>query len=140
MSTRSIPSSWRGQAGRYRLTATRVPGEKIIYFPPRNICPVTYKSATEEVVLSGKGKIVGFSITHVPPERHELNHPYVVAIVELDEGPKITTEIVGVDPEEVKLGMNVRVSFRKYGSDSSDSVIVYGYKFTPAFVKTKRMN
>ena len=84
--------------------------------------------------------IVGFSITHVPPERHELNHPYVVAIVELDEGPKVTSEIVGVEPEEVKIGMKVRVNFRKYGSDSSESVIVYGYKFTPSFVKTKRDN
>jgi hypothetical protein len=120
------------------MIGTKVPGEDIVYFPPRTYCPVTKKLATEQVVLSGFGKIVAFSITHVPPERHELNHPYVIAIVELNEGPRVTSEIVGVDVNEVKLGMTVKAAFRKYGADTSDSVIVYGYKFTPNFVKMQR--
>lgn len=138
MSTRSIPSSWRTIGHRYRLIGTRVPGEKTIYFPPREICPVTHKKATEEVALSGKGKIIASAIVHVPPERHELNHPFSIAIIELVEGPKVTAEIVGVDPETVRVGMPVKAAFRKYGSDTSDSVIVYGYKFTPIFVRSPR--
>ena len=137
MSIRSIPSSWRSIGSRYRMIGTRVPGEDIVYFPPRNYCPVTRKEATEEVVLSGKGKIISFTIIHVPPERHELNHPYVVGIVELDEGPRVTSEIVGVEIDEIKIGMKVKAAFRKYGSDTADSVIVYGYKCTPNFVTPK---
>lgn len=137
MSIRSIPSSWRSQASRYRLVGTRVPGEDIVYFPPRQFCPITHKEASEEVQLSGFGKILACSTVHVPPERHELNHPYAIAIVELEEGPRLTTEIVGVAPDEVKVGMKVKAAFRKYGSDTADSVIVYGYKFTPNFVKPR---
>ena len=137
MSIRSIPSSWRSIASRYRMIGTKVPGEEIIYFPPRTFCPVTKKPATEEVVLSGVGTIVAFSIVHVPPERHELNHPYAIGIIELEEGPRVTAEIVGIDVEQISLGMRVKAAFRKYGADTADSVIVYGYKFTPNFVKRK---
>ena len=119
------------------MVGSRVPGEDIVYFPPRNFCPVTRKEASEEVVLTGKGRIVSYTIIHVPPERHELDHPYCVGIVELDDGPKITTEIVGVELDQIKIGMEVKAAFRKYGSDTADSVIVYGYKFTPNFVKRK---
>lgn len=138
MSTRSIPSSWRTIGSRYRMIGSKVPGEDIIYFPPRSYCPMTRKKATEKVVLSGMGKIVSFTIIHVPPERHELNHPYAMALIELDEGPKITSEIVGVNVDQVKIGMVVKAAFRKYGSDSADSVIVYGYKFTPNFIKKSK--
>lgn len=138
MSTRSIPSSWRTIGSRYRMIGSKVPGEDIIYFPPRSYCPMTRKKANEKVVLSGMGKIVSFTIIHVPPERHELNHPYAMALIELDEGPKITSEIVGVNVDQVKIGMVVKAAFRKYGSDSADSVIVYGYKFTPNFIKKSK--
>lgn len=138
MSTRSIPSSWRSIASRYRMIGTKVPGEDIIYFPPRTFCPVTKKPATEEVVLSGFGTIVAFTVTHVPPERHELNHPYAVGIIELEEGPRVTSEIVGVDVDQIKIGMPVKAAFRKYGADAADSVIVYGFKFTPNFVKRQQ--
>lgn len=137
MSIRSIPSSWRTIGSRYRMVGSKVPDEEIVYFPPRTYCPVTGKKATEEVVLSGFGKIVAFNIIHVPPERHELTHPYAVGIIELDEGPKVTSEIVGVNVDQIKIGMEVKAAFRKYGADKADSVIVYGYKFTPNFVKRK---
>lgn len=135
MSIRSIPSSWRSIGSRYRMIGTRVPGEDIVYFPPRGFCPVTRKQASEKVVLSGRGTIVSFTIVHVPPERHELNHPYAVGLIELEEGPRITSEIVGINVDKIKIGMEVKATFRKYGSDTADSVIVYGYKFTPNFVK-----
>lgn len=117
------------------MIGTRVPGEDIVYFPPRGFCPVTRKQASEKVVLSGRGTIVSFTIVHVPPERHELNHPYAVGLIELEEGPRITSEIVGINVDKIKIGMEVKATFRKYGSDTADSVIVYGYKFTPNFVK-----
>ncbi|MHA2362314.1 MAG: Zn-ribbon domain-containing OB-fold protein [Candidatus Hodarchaeales archaeon] len=137
MSTRSIPSSWRTIGSRYRLIGTRVPGEKTIFFPPRKVCPITHKKALEEVTLSGKGKIIACSVVHVPPERHELNHPYCIAIVEFEESKdqeipiRVTTEIVGINSDQVKIGMDVKAVFRKYGADTADSVIVYGNKFSP---------
>ncbi len=56
--------------------------------------------------------------------------PYVLAIVQLDEGPRLTAQIV-CDPLDVKIGMRVRSVFRKLGEEGQDGVIYYGTKFVP---------
>jgi hypothetical protein len=56
--------------------------------------------------------------------------PYVLAIVKLDEGPQITTQIV-MDPAKVKIGMKVKSVFRKIATDGESGIIHYGTKFVP---------
>ena len=58
--------------------------------------------------------------------------PYVLAIVELDDGPRLTTQIVDCKPEEVNMGDEVELTFRRIGSDNEDGVIYYGFKFKKA--------
>ncbi len=62
--------------------------------------------------------------------------PYVVAQVELDEGARITAQIVNVDPEDVEIGMRVRACFRKITEYGEGGLIVYGYKFEPVLKVT----
>jgi uncharacterized OB-fold protein len=45
--------------------------------------------------------------------------PYVVALVDLDEGPRLMTNLVGVEPEDVRIGMPVRVTFEEVSDDAS---------------------
>jgi uncharacterized OB-fold protein len=54
-----------------------------------------------------------------------------MAIVQLDEGPKLTTQLVGLD-QEPEAGMKVRAVFRKIAEEGAEGVIYYGYKFAPA--------
>jgi uncharacterized OB-fold protein len=63
---------------------------------------------------SGRGAIYSYTViahNDVPPFKEWL--PYVVALVALDEGPRLVTNIVGCDPQEVKVGQRVEVVFEK---------------------------
>jgi uncharacterized OB-fold protein len=81
-------------------------------FYPRAVCPVCLSSDTEWVRASGRGTVYTFTITHQnqsPGFREEL--PYVLAIVELDEGVRLMTNLVGCTPEAVRIGMPVEVVY-----------------------------
>ena len=84
------------------------------YFYPRDICPECFSRDTDWVQSSGKGIVHTFAIVHrgpTPPFRERT--PYVLAIVELAEGPRIPTNLVEIepDPEAIKIGMAVEVVF-----------------------------
>ena len=81
-------------------------------FYPRALCPRCLSSATEWVRASGWGTVYSFTVTHqnqAPGFREEL--PYVLAIVELDEGVRMMTNVVGCAPDAVRVGMRVEVVF-----------------------------
>jgi len=61
----------------------------------------------------------------------EIEAPYIVGIVELDEGPKVTAQIVDAREEELKIGMPVKMVFRRLRVDGDEGLIHYGFKFTP---------
>jgi uncharacterized OB-fold protein len=52
-------------------------------------------------------------------------------MVELDEGPKITGQVIDCDPCDMKIGTKVRVTLRKLSEEGPSGVIHYGYKFIP---------
>ncbi len=66
--------------------------------PPRLACRKCSGLDTELVQLSGKGKIVTFTSIHVPPLSRRGRTPFLVAMVELEEGPWILGNLSGVDP------------------------------------------
>ena len=81
-------------------------------FYPRAFCPRCLSSSTEWVRASGRGAAYSFTVTHqnqAPGFREEL--PYVLAIVELDEGVRIMTNVVGCAPDAIRIGMRVEVVF-----------------------------
>ena len=55
--------------------------------------------------------------------------PYILGIIELDEGPKLMGQLVGIDSENVKIGMPVEACFRKISEDGNSGIIHYGFKF-----------
>ena len=85
-------------------------GTKRLY--PRALCPSCLSSRPEWVRASGRGTVYSFSVTHqnqAPGFREEL--PYVLAIVELEEGVRLMTNVVGCAPDAVRVGMAVEVVF-----------------------------
>ncbi len=71
--------------------------------PPRLACRKCGGQDTEIVELSGKGKIVTFTSVHIPPESRRGQTPYLVVMVELDEGPWIMGNLDGIDPATATL-------------------------------------
>ncbi|NHI89299.1 MAG: hypothetical protein EAX87_07235 [Candidatus Thorarchaeota archaeon] len=66
--------------------------------------------------VSGKGKLISFTVIHVAPDEFAEETPYYVAIIELDEGPRVSARLLGFDPlkpEEVTLGIPVILDYEK---------------------------
>jgi hypothetical protein len=91
--------------------------------PPRPLCISCLGSQMEWVEFKGNGKLAAFtSIAVAPPtmakEGFGRNNPYVVGVVELEEGPKIVARIRGVDPkkpEQIKIGTPLKAEFLPKG-------------------------
>ncbi len=84
------------------------------YFYPRDICPHCFSRDTDWIQSSGHGIVHTFSIVHrgpTPAFRERV--PYVAALVELESGARIPTNLVEVepDPSAIKVGMAVEVVF-----------------------------
>lgn len=123
---------WRQIPQRYNLIGTKCSACNRVYFPPRYICPVCRRAGKiEEVKLDGKGELVTYSVIYIAPRGFENQAPYIIGIVELDGGARVTTQIVDCDPKDVKIGMPVKAVFRKVNEDGESGVIYYGYKFAP---------
>ena len=128
----SIPRFWRNQKSRYNLTGSKCTNCGETYFPVRPTCPRCRRaSKLEEVHLSGTGVIETFTVIHTPAPGFEFQTPYIMAVVKLDGGPMLTTQIVDVEPEDVKIGMRVEKVFRKIQEDGEGGLIYYGFKFRP---------
>lgn len=89
---------------------------KIFY--PRKFCPECWSSDLSWSEASGKGKIFTFSITMAGVEKKFADDlPYVLALVDLEEGIRMMTNIVECKPEDVQIGMDVEVVFDDINED-----------------------
>jgi len=133
----AVPRFWREIPQRYNLIGNQCTVCNKIYFPPRESCPYCRRKSMgkmKDVKLSNNGKIVTYTIIYDAPENFEGQAPYPIAIIELDEGPRITAQIVDCKLDDVKIGMRVKATFRKIQEDGYIGAIYYGYKFKPVEV------
>ena len=127
---KDIVRAWRHIPQRYSLIGSKCSQCGTVFFPKRVICPeCRRKGQLEDIKFKGKGKIYSYSVINTPTEEFKIIAPYVVAIVELEEGAKLTTQIVDCNPDDVEIGDEVEMVFRKIKEEGDDGVISYGYKF-----------
>lgn len=83
------------------------------YFYPRPSCPECGSADVSWVAASGRARLHTYLINHRPAPGFEA--PYAIAIVELEEGPRLMTNIVGVEntPEKLQLDMELQVTFEE---------------------------
>jgi uncharacterized OB-fold protein len=81
------------------------------YFPPRPFCPSCSSRSVDVIKASGRGRLLSYIINHRPHPAWDA--PYSIAIVELDEGPHMMTNVVGCPqtPEALTLDMPLEVTF-----------------------------
>jgi len=123
---------WREIPQRYRLEANECKKCKIKFFPPRLICPECGNQELEKTKLSDQGKVLSYTIIRVPPQQFVDQAPYAMAIVELDDGVNVMAQLVDCSFDEIKIGMKVRIEFRKIFQVGQSGILCYGYKFVPS--------
>jgi len=127
----SVARFWRKIPQRYNLIGTRCDSCGRHYFPPRSFCPDCRRGGKiVEYRFPGTGKVVTYTVIRSASEQFENITPYVLAIIQLDEGPRLTSQVVA-KPEDVAVGTRVRSVFRRIMADGESGVIHYGTKFMP---------
>jgi uncharacterized protein len=109
---------------RHELVLQRCTIDGHYEWTPQFACSKCLNESLEWVAVTGLGTVYSYSIIH-RPQGPEFEVPYIVAIVELDEGPRMLTSLVDIRPDEVQIGMRVEVSFE----DAEDLAL---YRFGPA--------
>jgi uncharacterized protein len=134
-----IPRHWRLKKQRYALVGEICPHCEYKIFPPRDVCPSCGGEAKEPFVFTGKGSVFSFTVMQDGPEGFEETAPYIVALIQLEEGPIVTAQLTDLGEDPVAIGMPVEMVTRRIRSDGNEKgMLVYGYKFRPAGLGTAR--
>jgi uncharacterized OB-fold protein len=87
-------------------------------FPAREICSACLSSDSEWTKASGRGEVFSFNVMHqVYHPGFATEVPYAVVVVKLAEGPKMNSNLVGVAPADISIGMPVKVVFEDVSED-----------------------
>jgi len=89
---------------------------------PRSRCPFCSSDDTEWTEASGDGTVYTYTVTHQNGEPYDEATPYVLAYVELEEGPRMMTNILGVEPDDVSVGQDVTAVFDETDGDEDISL------------------
>ncbi|HEX2066396.1 MAG TPA: Zn-ribbon domain-containing OB-fold protein [Candidatus Thermoplasmatota archaeon] len=126
----SVPRFWREIPQRYNLQASRCGVCAAVHFPPREVCPTCRRASLgrlEPIKLSGRGRVLEWTRVHKAAPGYGMQVPYLLALVQTDEGPVVTGQVVG--SPAVQAGDWVQAVFRRLGQDGDAGVIYYGTKW-----------
>ena len=115
---------WDGCAA-HRLVLPRCAACSQLIWYPRRYCPFCASTSVAWEAISGHGTLYSFTVIRRGAGAYRDAAPYVVAYVELDEGPRVLTNIVTDEPEALYVGQLVRVRFEPAGE--TDAI----FRFAP---------
>ena len=94
-------------------------------FPPQVLCRACLSENTEWTAVSGKGTVYSHVVQHRPATpAFAADVPFVLAVVELAEGPLLLTNIIGCPTDDLYAGMRVEVAF----FDATEEITLYPFR------------
>jgi uncharacterized OB-fold protein len=130
-----LPRYHRLTAPYYRLEGRRCQRCGVLCFPPREACGSCGGRETEPYRFRGRGAVYSFAEVGQAPRG--FSGPYLVALVDLEEGVRVTAQLTDVDADEVEIGMPVEMVTRRLQEKGPQGYLVYGYKFRPVMVRSR---
>jgi len=103
--------------GRFMIQRSSRSGD--FFYPPRVLQPLTGAQDLEWVEISGNGTVYSTSVMRERPPKESYN----LALIDLEEGPRMISRVEGIPPEDVKIGMSVKA--RIVEDDGSPLVVFY---------------
>ena len=121
-----------------KLMASYCPDSDRLYLPPRAICPQAHSGNMQWRELSGNGRLAAFTVISIGLSRMEAqgysrDNPYCTGIVELEEGVRISAQILDVDatdPASIRIGSPVKVDFLEQAAADGDANKVLAFRLT----------
>jgi len=117
--------------GEGKLMAAKCNRCGALHLPPKPVCTNCLSQDLNWVQLSGKGKLLTYTVIHVAPKQFEQLAPYPVGIVKLDEGPQLLGMIRDIEPDKLKIGMTLILGFEKPSSPQAQWPQWTKYYFKP---------
>jgi uncharacterized OB-fold protein len=103
---------------RHRMELQQCPNCRHWRYYPSPVCPECSVLGGDWRPVGGYGTLFTYSVLHRPPSSFWAQKvPYTYGVVELDEGPMMPTNVVGIDPAEVRIGMRLRVTYEDVAAD-----------------------
>jgi uncharacterized OB-fold protein len=90
-----------------------------LFLPPRPLCNQCYSQDFTWTEISGKGKLLTYTVIHIAPPQFQALAPYSVGIVQLENGLKLPGMISGVAEAELKVGMELKLDFKACNTGAS---------------------
>lgn len=112
---RSSGPFWEGLA-EHELRLQRCSGCGRWLVPPRPMCPSCNETESEWVAVSGRGTVHSW-VTYAESPHPAFPSPHTVVLVELDEGPRLVSNVVGIAADALEVGMAVSVVFEEVEDD-----------------------
>ena len=103
---------WDGAQAR-KLLIQRCTGCRSLRHPPRPMCPQCNSLAWDTVEASGRGRVHSFVMPRHPPFPW-MEQPYIVVLVDLEEGTRLVSNLCGIAPEDVTIGISVEAYFEEF--------------------------
>ncbi|MCL6500363.1 MAG: Zn-ribbon domain-containing OB-fold protein [Firmicutes bacterium] len=123
------PGLLRFEGGRGVLVGGRCRSCGAVYFPAPEVCARCQGEDLDRVDLSGRGAV--YTYTVVRQSTPEFRTPYVLVYVDFPEGVRVLGQLVGCEPEAVRVGMPVEVVFEEVAKDPQGRPVI-GWRFQPA--------
>ena len=99
-----------------KIWATRCPGCKKVFIPPRKTCPDCFTPIGEWLEVGPKGRLVTFTIVRYSAQIHPIPAPLAIGIIQLDGADTGLVHLIGgVEVEEIRSGMRVKPVFKEEG-------------------------
>ena len=120
---------WRNRDRYYRLVGSRCENCGAEFFPPVYRCRRCGSEKIKDKEMPKSGKIVTYTQLHEPLPGFEAQAPFYLAVVQLDNGARILTQVVDSPGESVKTGAKVAATIRRAKVEGDSGQIIYGFKF-----------
>lgn len=125
-------TAFSAQLAEKKLVGSRCKNCGRVSLPPRLLCQHCRSFEMEPFEFSGKGKLAAFSVIYYGPTfmknfGYGPKNPYVSGIVDLEEGPRISAQILGLDiehPDNITIGDPLTATFIERGEDDSRQVFL----------------
>lgn len=121
--------SWRIRDRYYRLIGSKCVKCGAEYFPPVYRCRGCGSEEIKDAEMPRKGKILTYTVLHEPLPGYEAQTPLTLAVVQLENGARVLSQVVDSPGESVRTGAKVRATVRRARVDGESGHILYGYKF-----------